>query len=886
MWAKMRSWWRSLRDRKGFESDLSAEFEHHLESRKRHLMQSGLSQGEARRRARREFGDAEALKRDCRQARGLYWSDELARHAGFALRLLRRHPTFAVSVLLTLGLTIGANTAIYSIVDGLLIQPLPYRQPERLYVLTSDIESPRGSARRWSHSGAEWEVVRDRAQGLETACFSGWPQGSNLVVGEWARHVSQGRVGAGYFQVLGVELPAGREFSSAEDSPLGGAVAILGHDLAESLFAGPQQALGQDISLAGQPHQVIGVLPSNFRSPYGEEVWTPLRPSTQGEGEGANYGILIRPGEGLSSDQAQAQISLLSGTLAEAARLPDDFSVRYRLAPLQSDLVREVKRPLVIIWVAVGLTLLIGCVNIAGLLLARQARRRRELAVRYGLGGGRGAVIRQMLTESLVMAALGALLGTGLGYLGKEGLELLAQDAFGLWQPVAFNLRVLLVTSLSALLASLLFGLAPAWQAARLDVRQSLSQGSGRSSQDASSRRFSHLLVVAQVALGVVLLVAAGLLLRTLLHLRALDPGIDPSGVVTGKLSLTDARYRDPQSVQRLFVQSLQQIRASAGVEEAAVALTLPYERAVNLGFRLQQDGEQGPGQVTDAVYVTPGFFQALRVPLLQGRLLEPRDDQQHSPVAVVNRAFVERYLDGGPALGRRLAAVGEMREIVGVVGDVQHRPVWGGQRGPLGNVPTLYVAAQQSSGLFRFAHRFFSPSWVVRSRLSEAEAAEVIRSAVHSLDPLLPFSRFQSMDSVMAESWSHQRLQAFLMLALAALALLLSTVGLYGVVAQAALRRRRETGIRMALGCGRWRAVLRVALPGMVLTLVGAGLGTLGAWSGMRLLDHLLTGVTAHDPLTFLSVLGLVVGAALAASLLPPLRVTRATPSQILRRD
>ncbi|HSR52820.1 MAG TPA: ADOP family duplicated permease [Acidobacteriota bacterium] len=887
MWARLRSWIHSVFHRQRFEDDLSSEFRHHLESRTRHLMQEGLEERAARLQARREFGDPEAVRQSCRQARGLYWTDEFRRHVSFALRLLRRHPTFAASVLLTLGLTIGANTAVFSIVDGFLIRPLPYPEPERLSLLMADLETPRGPAQTWSHGGRIWEVIRDQAEGLEASVFSSWSQGGNLAVGDWVRHVNQGRVGAGYFSVLGVQMQAGREFSPQEDTTQGEAVAILGLPLADRLFGGAQQALGQEILLSGQTRRIVGVLPAGFRSPYGEDVWTPLVPSRRGEGSGANYDILIRPAEGVTLEQARAQIGLLQAPLAEAADLPPEgYSIRYGLAPLQTDLIREIRQPLLILWLAVGLVLVIGCVNIAGLLLARLGRRRRELAVRASLGGGRAAVLRQMLTESLVLAALGVLLGVGLGYLGKEGLELLAQESFSLWQPVDFNLRVLAATALTGLLASLLFGILPAKQALKLDLRQALSQG-GRGMGGDGSHRFRHLLVVTQVALSVILLIGAGLLLRTFLHLRGLDPGIDPAQVVAGKVSLADARYKDAESVRALYNRSLTRLRSTPGVEHAGVALTLPYERALNLGFAMQQGEELGPGQVTDVVYVTPGFFRALSIPLLQGRLFNERDDSRHPPVVLVNRAFVERYLGDRPVLETGLATMGARRQIVGVVGDVQHRPVWGQVDSPLGAVATLYVPAGQSAeALFNFAHRWFSPSWVVRSKLPLEQAASAIEEAVHSADPLLPFSEFQSMESVMAESWARQQLQAVLMLVLAALALLLAIVGLYGVISQAALQRRREMGIRMALGAGRGQAVLKVAWPGLIMALLGTAMGAAGAWSGMRVLNHLLTGVDAHDPLTYATVVILLLGVAALASLIPSLRLTRITPSEILRNE
>jgi len=808
----------------------------------------------------------------------------------YAVRVLVKSPVFTVTAVLTLALCIGANTAIYTVVDRVLVRPLPYPRADRLAIVTRHYQGPGVDEDDTGQAGATWEALRaGTAETLDLATTVGIGQGVNFVAGDQPSFVKQQRVSAGYFRVLGVMPEVGRPFTEEEDRVNGPAVTVLSHGLWTRVFNRDPGIVGRTVMLRGERYIVVGVMPASFRSESPVDLWTPVRPCARCEGGGENYTIIARLKDGVTWPQADGQVAASTRAVVEDRYKRDTGHVGIRIVPLQRGKTADLREPLIVLWSAVGVVLLIGCVNIAGLLLARARTRAPEVALRLAIGGGRAAIVRQLLVESAVLAAAGGIAGIAIGYASAQLFATLLEDAFGVsGQQVGLDVRVLAISGAVALLTSVVFGLLPAVQATRVDLRQTLVEG-GSPSIAGSARSWSRrALVVVEVALGVVLLVGAGLLVRTFDHLTHLAPGFDGTRVMTGMLSLQDARYQSPGKVNQLFDATIANLHALPGVESAAAALTLPYERALNLGGKW---GSAKPSAeqigIFNETYVTPEYFSALRIPVLRGRALNAGDSAGATPAIVVNQAFVIRYSPDEDPIGRQISS-GGVRTIVGVVGDIQQKAGWGNW-GPLAPMPAAYIpAAQTSEGFLKMVHTWFAPSWFVRLS-APADTAGVVagmQRAVQSVDPLLPFAKFRTLDDVRSETLAQQRAQAVLLGSLALLALVLAAVGLYGLVASSVAERTRELGIRMALGATTSRASLSAAAPGIVLALIGIAIGLVAARGAATLLRHFLWGVKESDPLTFASAAAAVFAAAAVAAIVPALRIVRLNPIKALRQS
>jgi predicted permease len=806
----------------------------------------------------------------------------LREHLRFAWRMLAKQPAFAVTAVLTLGLAIGANTAVFTIVDAVLVKPLPYPQPERLGLLTRETKGAGPSEPQTGQSGAQWEAVRDYATMVDAAVSSGGTARVNFVSDGYAISVAQQRVSAGYFGVLGVSPELGREFTVDEDRPGGPAVAVLSHSLWRSAFGGASDVIGRSILLRGESAIIVGVMPRQFRNGLAVDVWTPLRPSTRGEGGGRNYTIVLRLRPDVTWPQASAEMAaIVDPTLSR--RVSDSGAIAsHGTMALQQGQTSEVRRPLLILWGTVGLVLLVACANLAGLLLARAGQRTREIATRLAIGGDRRTVTLQLLVESLLVAVFGGALGLVLGVAGLGAFKTLAADVLADWTHVTLDGRALVVTLLTTIVTALVFGMTPAIQATRLDVQAALSEGGTRSVAGGARGWPRRLLIATEVALVVVLLVGAGLLIRTFTHLQGLSPGFDLSNVVTATASLQDARYATRGQVTRLFDESLARMRATPGVEAAAVALGLPYERILNMPFTIPSSGSDEP-QLTSVTYVTPGYFDALQIPIAKGRVVSDADTAGSKRVAVVNHAFVRRFLRDREPLGDEIRLSGEMRSVVGVVGDVQQRGGFNGY-GPLDTLPIAYLPYTQSSddGLMTL-HTWFTPTWIVRGR-GGVGLEPSIRAAIAEADRQLPLVSVRSAAEVRAASFAPQRLLMTIVAALGATALFLAAIGIHALIASAVSERMRELGVRMALGASTAQAMRTVMLPGIALTLVGLMIGSALALGATGLLRRLLWGVTPTDPATFAGVSLTLLIVALVASLVPALRVRRVDPATLLR--
>ena len=798
----------------------------------------------------------------------------------FALRQLRKSPTFTLVVLITLGLCIGANTAIYSVLDAVLLRPAPYPQVDRLAMVTTVFG--RGDVST-SQTGTLFESVRDGASSLDVAANAGVSE-VNFVAPGHLESIHQQRVSAGFFRVLGVAPQYGREFFPAEDKRGGPAIAVLNHDFWQRVYNGDPAVLGRSITLRGEPYTVIGIMPRGFRTEAPADVWTPLHPSRTGEGSGTNYGVVARLKPGVSWERANEELKALSQNIVDP-NIPRMAVWTERIVPLQTGLTGEVRSELLITWGAVLAVLLIGCVNIAGLLLARSSTRSREIATRMALGGRRAAIVRQLLVESLLLALGGCVAGIAVGMAAIGWLKRLGAEHFELWHPIAIDGRVLVAMVAIAVLTSLVFGLMPAVSASRLDIRSVLVEG-GRGMAGSRRRWSRRALVACEVALSLVLLVGAGLLVRTLEYLNGLNPGFDTRNIISAQGSLQDARYKTSAAVNRLYRDSLERIRQIPGVQGAAVALTLPFERPLNDGFQLPESGDSNFHGM-EAIYATPGYLEMMRIPVYRGRTLRDSDTADSPKVVMVSQTFAAKYFRGEEALGHHLRIEGSAWEIVGVVGDVQQHSGLA-DLGPLAVEPTVYTpAAQLPDGYFQMIHTWFPPKWVVRAGGGPVGTlAAQIQAAVAGVDPQLPITKFQTVDDLQARITSGQRYDAALFSILAGLGLLLAAIGLSGLISQSVAQRRHELGIRMALGATAGQAMGKAMKPGIVLAVTGLGVGYVLSRVAVRFLEHLLWGVPATDPVTFVATAGLLLLVAVVASLVPALQILRLNPAQTLRNE
>ncbi len=818
--------------------------------------------------------------------------ETIVRDVRYACRILRKSPAFTVTAILTLGLAIGVNTAVFSVVDAVLLKPLPYPQSDQL-ALVSRVERLQGNeGRSTSVDGTTWQLIRDHVRSAESAVFSTWTSGVNLVAPgpggvQQARYVRQQRVGANFFTALRVPPLAGRDFTADEDAAGGPQATILSASLWRSLFNADPAIIGTAIMLRGSPYVVVGIMPDGFQSGEPADLWTTLRATTTGEGGGENYQVLLRLRNNAAWAEADTELTQVGEQLRAVRPAKDERQISFATMPLRQGLTAALREPLLVLWAAVGVVLLIACVNLAGLLLARSSLRVREIATRMALGSGRGAVVRQLLVESIVVALIGCAAGLAVGVLALDALTWLARDAYEIWQPVALDARSIAVAIILSLVASVAFGMAPALQAARLDVQAGLNLRGTRGVAGASARSPRRLIVVAQVALGVTLLVGAGLLLRTFTHLRGLSAGFSPDGLVTAAVSLEDNRYRTADRVNQLFDRTLTQLRQTPGVESAAVALEVPYRRLLNMGFRFL-DGPEATrqGEIANTTYVTPEFFAVLQIPVRRGRSFDATDSTGATPVIVVSDAFVRTYYNGEDPIGRRIRIAGASRQIVGVVGDVQVRPSWG-SNGPLNAMPLVYMPVTQTNDAFlNLVHVWFAPTFIVRSAMGTRDTAGALRRSLDAVDPLLPFADVKPMSDVKAATLAPQRFITALLLSLALVAVLLSAIGIHGLIATSVVERTREMGIRMALGATMPQALRTVAMPGVVLSLIGVAVGLAASFGTVRLVRSLIWGVSATDPLTFAAVAALLLGVAITASVIPSLRVLRLDPATTLRHE
>jgi putative ABC transport system permease protein len=874
--------WRQRR-----EEELDAEIQSHLDEAVRERMERGEPAEQACLNARREFGNVGLVKEVTREMWGWAWLERFAQDLRFGGRMLRKNPGFTLVAVLTLSLGIGANTAIFSVVYHVLLKPLPYREPEQLVWVWGEepawkqaVHTPADflDYQRRNQSFAHMAAYRDVGFALGNAGQSGQAERAERVVGRI--------VSADYFALLGVAPRLGRSFAP-EDGRAGAArLVLLSHRYWQRRFGGEPNVVGQSLSLSGEPATVVGVMPPDFREPL-IDLWTNprhivpdfatnSRDDLTGMRRNPYLRVVARLKPGVTLPQAQAEMEAITAGMRR--EYPDLYgSKSVRLIALHEYVVGDTRPTLLLLFGAVGLVLLIVCANVANLTMARASTRAKEFALRAALGAGRGRLIRQLLTESVLLALAGGVCGVGVAVWGLNLLVALSPEAVPRLAEVRLDGRVLTFALGASLLTGIVFGLLPALTSARVNLNETLKEG-GRDTAAGASRRTRGALVAAEVALALVVLVGAGLLVKSFWRLQQVNPGFDPARLTTMLVWLTEEKYAD-LAASRAFIRELNaRLEKLPGVEGVAISNDLPI-RGSDAATAPIVEGrppfKAGEGISVGRHTVNAAYFQAMKIPLLRGRALTERDDEQAPLAVVINESAANALWPGEDALGKRMKlgrAATAWAEVVGIVGDVKHDGLH------LDAGPHLYTSNLQ----FPWATLRIA----VRSPLDATAVAAAVRGVVQSLDPLQPVSDVKTMADVLADTNAGRQLSLVLFALFACIALLLAGIGIYGVTAYSVSRRTRELGIRMALGAQSRDVSGLVIRQGMMPVLLGIVIGLSSALFLTRWMSSLLFRVSANDPSTFAGIALLLVAIALLACWLPARRATRVDPLVALRHE
>jgi putative ABC transport system permease protein len=794
----------------------------------------------------------------------------------YALRGLRRSPGFAVTAILSLALGIGASVSIFTISDNLLLRPLPYRDPARLMMVWETVRQQAGSEHNVVSPAnyLDWKAQNDV---FET--MAGFREGPSVLTdGDRAEELSKQLVSAGLFPLLGVHPVRGRLFTAAEDRPASDTVLLISYRLWQNWFGGDESVIGRRVQVNATPRTIIGVMPPGFYFRKREtDLWEPLglNPAMNYRKTAGRFMLSVaRLKPGVTQQQAQARMTAIAQRL-ETAFPEFDTNWTVTVESLQDSLVREVKTSLIVLLCAVGLLLVVACANVANLLLARYTTRRQEMAVRASLGASRWRVVRQLLTESILLSLVGGLLGVLAARWAVAGLLALAPRDLARPANIAVDLRILLFAIGLSVLTGIIFGLAPSLIASRTGLANALNDGSRSST---SSGRLRAWLVAAEVALSVMLLAGAGLLFRSLVGLQKVEPGLDASGVLTFRVSIPAARYPELPRRTQFFSQALERIQHLPGVRSASAVSYLPFAgQASGTSVSIAGRPAPKPGEELFGVIrtVMPGYFRTMGIPLKRGRDFTAADNSQFTPYRfIVNETFVRKYFPGEEPIGKSISAWMDRQnpygEIVGVVGDVKEGSL---DKEP---APTVYYIYSHlvSNGMIL----------VVRSDGNPMALAEPVRRIIRQIDSAQPVAQIRSMQEILGQTFARQRFSALLLSGFSIAALLLAAVGIYGVLAFSVSERTREIGVRVALGAEPSRIVALIIGNGARPVLAGIVIGIGGALGLSTLLRSLLFGIGPRDPLTFVVVPVVLMGVALVAAYFPARRAARLDPMQALR--
>jgi predicted permease len=867
-------------------SEVDDELRFHLEMVTARLVAGGLSEAEARAEAIRQFGDLRFTRQYCRaegqrrerEKRRMTILDELRQDLQYAARALRSSPGFTLTALLTLTLGIGANTAIFSVVRGVLLEPLPFQTPERL-VRVWHVNPSTGISRGAvsEPNFLDWRRESRLTESMGGFFFADGLSGMDLTGGGEPQRLAAALVTDGFFETLRTPALLGRVLVPEENVPGRDRVVVLSHSLWTSRFGSDRQIIGRPITLNGQPFQVVGVMPESFSYPSdgAVDIWVPLSffgPDDIGRGRGAQFlAVIARLKPGAAPEQLQAELGEVSGRIARA--FPDNPGwTEVAVMTIRDSILGEVRTPLLVLMVAVGMVLLITCVNVASLLLARATGRQRELAMRAALGAGRGRIARQLLTESMALALTGGLFGVGLGVLAVRALAASGGADLPRAEAIRVDGVVLAFTLGISVLSGLLFGLVPVLRASSGDLQGALRAGA-RGSVGQAGQRMRSGLVIAEVALAVILVIGASLATKSFGRLVAVDPGFEPENALVAMISIGD-RYQAENARFGYYYNVLERIRAVPGVQAAGAARDLP----------LRGNGELRrpaiPGRPVEADkapaaqmhHVSTDFFKAMGIPLVSGRSFEPTDRPGAPIVFVVNEELARRFWPGENAVGKVLAFGTTQVPVVGVVGDVRQR----GLAEPVD--PAIYIHVLQ-----QFRGRM---SIVVRTAGDPTSYAQAVRQAIWSVDRDQTITDLTTLEAIVGRAVARPRVLAWLLGLFGLIGLTLGGLGIYGVLAYAVTQRRQEIGVRVAMGASPRNVLGLVVGKGMLLAGAGVVLGVGGAWLLTRSMQAVLFDIRPSDPVTFVQVVAVLLGASLLASWLPARRALRIDPVNALRAD
>jgi putative ABC transport system permease protein len=875
------------------EAEIVEELAQHLDDVYQRTLKSGATETEAKSAALNELATDDLLQIEMRRSQTTYKEApvaggptksnvlaDLLHDLRYAARLQRKNPAFTIVAVIALALGIGANTAIFSVVNTVLLRPLPYKDPDRLVMVWED--ASKVGYPRDTPAAANFVDWRDQNQVFEGMAAIA-DDSFNLTGSGEPERLEGHRVSASLFPLLGVEPHIGRVFTAAEDQPGAQHVVLLSYASWQRRFGGDPNIVGRPLTLNGDSYIVVGVMPPRFQFPSNDsQVWVPIALTQQ---DAANRGrhyleVVGRLKPGVSLAQAQSEMSTI------AARLQQQYpqwnaELGAVVQPLHEYLVGDIKPALLVLLGAVGLVLLIACANVANLLLARAAVRQKEIAVRVALGAKRSRLIRQFLTESVLLSTLGGLVGLAIAYGGLIVLKAFIPENISQAREISMDLKVLGFTFLISVATGLIFGLAPAVQAARFNQIDTLKEGGRDAATGGGGKRLRSVLVMAEVAISLVLLIGAGLLINSFLRLRNVDPGFRAENLLTMKIVLPETKYDEMAKRSAFYTDLIQRVQSLAGVRSAAVTTNLPlYRQGNSIGIGIEGQPAPPPGQERIIVtrIVSPGYLDTMGIPLLRGRQLTEQDTENSPNVVIISETMARRYWPGEEAVGKRIA-IGRIKkpedwiQVIGVAKDVRQFELTADPK------PQMYLT-------YRQAGFFDAQDLVVKTDVEPSSLAATVRKAVWEIDKDQPVSNIRTMKEILADSIARQRFSMLLLAIFAAVALVLAGVGIYGVMSYSVAQRTREIGIRMALGA-QTGAVLKLAVGyGMKLVLAGLVIGLIAAFALTRVMATLLFGVTATDPATFTLISLLLIAVAALASYVPARRATRVNPIIALRYE
>lgn len=880
LWAKFRSWLKANSQRSRLESDMDTELRFHMEAFTDDLIRKGVAREEAVRRARIEFGGVERAKEECREARGVKTVEMLIQDLRYAIRMLRKNPGFTAIAVLTLALGIGANTAIFSLVDGILLRPLPFVAPQNLVSITGTY--PKGA----------FVALREQMHTVDAAAYVEGHEFNLMGRGEPVR-LSGVVVSAEFFSVLGARPELGHGFYPGADQAGQDDFVVLSHALWQQEFRSDPSIIGRSIELEGVSREVVGVMPSDFRFPSAKtQVWIPLHNDPRDAvayWAGDFMPVIARLRPGARIGQVRTEIRLFQSRVSKLFPwpMPANWNADVGVVALGNGMVADVRGRLFLLLGAVGLILLIACVNVANLTLSRAATREKEIALRTAMGAERGRIIRQLLTESVLLASLGATLGMALAAEGLRLLKITLPAETPRLADVHIDWRVMAFTAGLAIVTGLLFGLAPALYSSRGALAKSLKSAS-RGASGALSQKLRSGLAIAEVAFAVLLVIAAGLLTRSFEALSHADPGFRSERLLTARITPNEEFCSDPARCVSFYREVLDRLGAVAGVRSVALVNTLPLDgrvakRALEIENQVTPPGEDMPLFWMNVV--SPDYFQVMSIPVIAGRGFTSADNSGEPPVALVTASTARRYRPGRNPLGAhvRLSDDQEWRTIVGIVSDVRAYDLE--RNSPDWINGTIYFPFAPNATLE--GGRVPSDMTVVlRSGLDESQMQDAMRVTIASLNSAVPVSDVKSMHAIVSESMSTPASMTLLFVVFAGLALVLGLIGIYGVLSFLVSRRTREIGIRLALGAQR-RDVLRLILTeGAKLSLSGVAVGVVSALCITRLLSRELYGISSADPLTYFAAAAVMTAVTILACYVPTRRAMRVDPIVALRNE